>query len=137
MGQCKILFMHSPIISSVTLVKSNAKVLSTGKPIKNATCKQVLRPAGGKMSEGRLFCTDRSRNLFILRTADLFTQPCYRHASNQGGKITLSLEKVILLSSLVTKSSTIDFLLSHYQYSSPFWRSKAFSFGCPYLLQLP
>ncbi len=33
---------------SVTLVKSNAKALLTGEPIKNATCKQVLRSPRGK-----------------------------------------------------------------------------------------
>jgi hypothetical protein len=33
--------------------KVNAKALLTGKPIKNATCKQVLRPAGGKLSVGQ------------------------------------------------------------------------------------
>ena len=32
---------------SVTLVKSNAKALLTGEPIKNATCKQVLRSPRG------------------------------------------------------------------------------------------
>ena len=39
--------------SFVTLCESNAKALLTGKPIKNATCKQVLRPAGGKLSVGQ------------------------------------------------------------------------------------
>ena len=34
-------------IAFVTFCESNAKALLTGKPIKNATCKQVLRPAGG------------------------------------------------------------------------------------------
>jgi hypothetical protein len=33
---------------SVTLVKSNAKALLTGEPIKNATCKQVLRFPRGR-----------------------------------------------------------------------------------------
>ena len=36
------------VLGSVTLVKSNAKALLTGKPIKNATCKQVLRSLRGK-----------------------------------------------------------------------------------------
>jgi len=36
------------ILGSVTLVKSNAKALLTGKPIKNATCKQVLRSPSGR-----------------------------------------------------------------------------------------
>uniref|UniRef100_UPI003FEEB6AA hypothetical protein n=1 Tax=Ruminococcus bromii TaxID=40518 RepID=UPI003FEEB6AA len=36
------------VLCSVTLVKSNAKALLTGKPIKNATCKQVLRSPRGK-----------------------------------------------------------------------------------------
>ena len=33
---------------SVTLAKSNAKALLTGEPIKNATCKQVLRSPRGR-----------------------------------------------------------------------------------------
>ncbi|MCI6254764.1 hypothetical protein, partial [Eubacterium coprostanoligenes] len=33
---------------SVTLVKSNAKALLTGEPIKNAPCKQVLRSPRGR-----------------------------------------------------------------------------------------
>jgi len=36
------------VLGSVTLVKSNAKALLTGKPIKNATCEQVLRSPKGK-----------------------------------------------------------------------------------------
>ena len=40
-------------IAFVTFCESNAKALLTGKPIKNATCKQVLRPAGGFPSFGR------------------------------------------------------------------------------------
>nr|WP_303663970.1 hypothetical protein [Ruminococcus bromii] len=36
------------VLGSVTLVKSNAKALLTGEPIKNATCKQVLRSPKGK-----------------------------------------------------------------------------------------
>ena len=44
----------------VTFVKSNAKALSTGKPIKNATCKQVLRSPRGKGSPlKRVPCTQR------------------------------------------------------------------------------
>lgn len=50
-----VLFIKSHFLSlsgrsrgSVTLVKSNAKALLTGKPIKNATCKQVLRSPRGK-----------------------------------------------------------------------------------------
>nr|WP_303994078.1 hypothetical protein [Ruminococcus bromii] len=38
------------VLGSVTLVKSNAKALLTGKPIKNATCKQVLRSPRGRSS---------------------------------------------------------------------------------------
>ena len=36
------------VLGSVTLVKSNAKALLTGKPIKNATCQQVLRSPRGR-----------------------------------------------------------------------------------------
>jgi hypothetical protein len=38
------------VLGSVTLVKSNAKALLTDKPIKNATCEQVLRSLRSRRS---------------------------------------------------------------------------------------
>ena len=40
--------LNTTVLGSVTLVKSNAKALLTGKPVKNATCKQVLRSLRGR-----------------------------------------------------------------------------------------
>ena len=60
------------VLGSVTLVKSNAKALLTGEPIKNATCKQVLRsPRGRSGFLKKATCT--LQKLYPCRSASMVT----------------------------------------------------------------
>lgn len=103
----------------VTFRESNAKALLTGKPIKNATCKQVLRPAGG------------IAKLTLANTLRLFIRPFHpcesvSQASPQQCKVYIFCNLAIFISAkslqpaLLRSSFYSGLTLSNSQYQELF-----------------